>query len=231
MTISDIIEQFPGVFYVMNTRLQYISSNSYTANLFGFASVADMLGKVVSDMNCPAVACSTEFIYQDTLVLSTQQEMTFLDMHTYNAEYETVLITKKKPWYEEGRLAGIINCGTPIQSSMIRSVIKAFAQSDTQYFPTGRATERSYIVGNSHLNVKLTHREMECLFYLLRGKSHHSIADALNLSINTINSHLKNIKRKCHCHTREELIEYAIKNDLHQYLPQRIFLRNISYLI
>lgn len=59
-----------------------------------------------------------------------------------------------------------------------------------------------------HLNngISLSARELACAKLLLQGKSARLIAQALFLSPRTVETHLKHLKEKLHCHTKTELI-------------------------
>jgi DNA-binding NarL/FixJ family response regulator len=52
---------------------------------------------------------------------------------------------------------------------------------------------------------KLTEREKEILQLLIKGNSYKEIASALFISVETLNSHIKNIYRKLNVHSRSEL--------------------------
>lgn len=53
---------------------------------------------------------------------------------------------------------------------------------------------------------KLTKREGEVLFLLVRGYNNPYICDQLNISVNTLKTHLRNIYRKAEVNDRQELI-------------------------
>jgi len=59
---------------------------------------------------------------------------------------------------------------------------------------------------NNDLNQSgLTEREKEILKLLIKGNSYKEIAGMLFISIETLNSHIKNIYRKLNVHSRSEL--------------------------
>ncbi|SDZ82854.1 DNA-binding response regulator, NarL/FixJ family, contains REC and HTH domains [Arachidicoccus rhizosphaerae] len=60
--------------------------------------------------------------------------------------------------------------------------------------------------GGSIENEKLTAREIEILSFLEQGLSNKSIADQMNLSIDTVKFHIKNIYLKLQVTSRAELI-------------------------
>ena len=59
------------------------------------------------------------------------------------------------------------------------------------------------------INVPLTSREVEVLKSLAKGHSTRAIANQLNISIATVNNHIKHILTKLDAHTRLEAIRHA----------------------
>jgi DNA-binding NarL/FixJ family response regulator len=60
----------------------------------------------------------------------------------------------------------------------------------------------------------LTAKETEILQYLANGKSYKMIADALNISLETVKSHMKNIYRKLHVNNGSEAVAKAIRHGI-----------------
>jgi two-component system response regulator NreC len=65
----------------------------------------------------------------------------------------------------------------------------------------------------------LTEREREVLTLIAEGRSNQEIADALVISIKTVNRHRENIMAKLNLHTRVELVRYAIEKGLIELKP------------
>ena len=61
---------------------------------------------------------------------------------------------------------------------------------------------------------ELTSREVEILTGFANGLTYNEIADQLNISKKTIESHKKNIFEKLHFKTNADLIKYAIKHHI-----------------
>lgn len=59
--------------------------------------------------------------------------------------------------------------------------------------------------------IKLTARESECLFYLLRGKTAKKIATILGISHRTVETYVDYLKIKFQALNKSELIEKAIE--------------------
>jgi DNA-binding NarL/FixJ family response regulator len=60
----------------------------------------------------------------------------------------------------------------------------------------------------------LTKREKEVLKQLLKGLSTKTIADEMAISARTVDNHKANIFRKCHIHSTNELMRFALKANI-----------------
>ncbi|MBI5397177.1 MAG: response regulator transcription factor [Verrucomicrobia bacterium] len=69
-------------------------------------------------------------------------------------------------------------------------------------------------VGDGHNLGLLSPREREIIQLIAEGKSNKEMADALKLSIKTIETHRTNLMRKLGMHTISELVRYAIRNKI-----------------
>lgn len=63
--------------------------------------------------------------------------------------------------------------------------------------------------------VDLTKKEMEVVKLIANGDQDKEIADKLNMSINTIPVHKRNIQEKTKCRSKVDIAVMAIKNGLH----------------
>ena len=61
---------------------------------------------------------------------------------------------------------------------------------------------------------RLTPREREVLPLLAEGKSNKEVAVALNISVNTVETHRAKIMSKLDLHSISDLVRYAIRNRL-----------------
>jgi DNA-binding NarL/FixJ family response regulator len=82
-----------------------------------------------------------------------------------------------------------------------------------------RGVVDEYVEISSSLNknpafVTLTDREREALQLLAEGKSTKEIADAMGVSVKTIETHRRNIMEKLNLHSVAELTKYAIREGI-----------------
>ena len=84
----------------------------------------------------------------------------------------------------------VLSGGAPMTSEIARRVVESFRQ---------RAKARDEFV-------RLTTREEEVLVMLSKGYSNKEIADKIDLSVDTVRSHLKHIYEKMHVRSRAEAV-------------------------
>ncbi len=99
------------------------------------------------------------------------------------------------------------------------SAIRVVSQGNVFLYPTLakllvkdflQRTESGLISGGE----ELTPREREVLTYIAEGYTSPEIAEALVISVKTVDRHRENIMRKLNLHNRVELVKYAIEKGL-----------------
>lgn len=114
-------------------------------------------------------------------------ELVFLALE---AGADGYLLKRTKPSDLRVALLDVLGGGAPMTSEVARRVVESFRQ---------RARSREEIV-------QLTAREEEVLVLLSKGYSNKEIADRINLSVDTVRSHLKHIYEKMHVRSRAEAV-------------------------
>lgn len=90
--------------------------------------------------------------------------------------------------------------GAPMTSNIARKVVDYFQKTQ----PIQKPEE----------SIQLTKREKEVLTGLVEGSSYKAIADSLNISIDTVRFHFRNIYKKLHVHSQSEAVVKALKEGL-----------------
>jgi RNA polymerase sigma factor (sigma-70 family) len=85
--------------------------------------------------------------------------------------------------------------GSPMTPQIARQVVQAFQGADTA---PSRAMDADL--------EQLTERERELLSLMARGKHYKEVADTLNISTDTVRSHIRRIYKKLHVHSRTEAV-------------------------
>ena|SRR5579863_3842756 len=104
----------------------------------------------------------------------------------------------KKYCFEKlfGSIAESLSGGAPLSGNIARMVLDHLAQSN--HGPIEK--------------YDLTMREKDILNDLVKGLSYKMIAASLNISFETVKSHIRNIYEKLHVHNQSEAVAKALKN-------------------
>lgn len=201
----------------LNSRC--IWTTSISAELFGFRSPEEVLGTLEADsVNNKQFA--EEWIKNDKNVLSSSESQLFIEP-VFLLKYGTVdVICTKIPLYDErDEISGIYWAA----NSITKKSISNFIQTVNQHMETAynKTSKRMRVVSDKH-TPKLTPRELDVLFYTMRGKTAKAIAKCLIISARTVESHIENLKMKFACHTKQQLIECAITEGYLETVPNSI---------
>ena len=121
-------------------------------------------------------------------------ELVFLALE---AGADGYLLKRTKPSDMRAALFDVLTGGAPMSSEVARRVVESFRKKSPTLEPA----------------VHLSAREEEVLVLLSRGYSNKEIADKLELSVDTVRSHLKHIYEKMHVRSRTEAVaRYVASN-------------------
>ena len=99
------------------------------------------------------------------------------------------------------------------------SAIRVVSQGNAFLYPTvAKLLVKDFLerteAGTTPATQELTPRESEVLTYIAEGFTNREIAEALVISIKTVDRHRENIMHKLNLHNRVELVKYAIEKGL-----------------
>jgi DNA-binding CsgD family transcriptional regulator len=229
--LKDVIRQIPGLIIVSDKESKFMLSNDYTAGILGFCKESDILGLDAFGIKCNAVECADEFLAQDSHVMQIGDELNLLDIHQYADGGTKILLTKKKPFYQLGEVAGSICYCTEVQTDFFKQITANLIQTDKRYHQMRSTTERSYRLCDTLGQDGLSKRESECLFYWTRARTMKEIARMLNISHRTVETYIENIKLKIKCTNRSDMIDYAIANGYLSYIPESVLQNSRSIIL
>jgi len=93
-----------------------------------------------------------------------------------------------------------------LDDSVQRKVLEAFMANDLPAYSDKTKTDSS--------NINISNREREVLKLIVEGHPSSKIADSLFISVNTVDTHRKNIMAKCGVKKITELVTFASKHNL-----------------
>lgn len=115
-------------------------------------------------------------------------------------------LLKKTPAAELlAQLRMIATEGAPLTPGVARTLLSLVRQSRPSVSPRG---------SGSPTRLDLTSREQEVLQSLVRGLSYKQVADHLEMSVETVRTHIRAIYKKLHVHNAAEAVARALREKL-----------------
>jgi len=110
----------------------------------------------------------------------------------------TGYLLKNTPFAEIRKaIEELYNGGAPMSPQIARKVIQHF-------YPERRPVKQS----------ELSEKEKEVVVGLVDGLSYKMIADRMKITIETVRTHIKNIYKKLHVHSKAEVISRSLKGEI-----------------
>jgi DNA-binding CsgD family transcriptional regulator len=220
---ENILNQMPGFIHIVNTEHKIAWANNKVAKLLDFQSADDLIGKDYAHINkiCKGYLSLEEIQIIKTntnLVFKSRESFAFITYHRYADGWKLAFCEKSPLFNESNELIGLINHVTDITNYALIDISRFLFNNDsfnTKAFSYRLEDELS----NRYL---LSDRQLECLFFLLRGKSDKNTAKILHLSPRTVESYIQEIKFKMQCLTREQIIEKSFREGLLNIFPKSL---------
>ena len=202
----------------------YRGSNDYHVGTGGVKG-SDFIGHTDKDITMQETAMT--LLQNDHHVIATNRAFTVVEEvkfgKHFNQEREYAVLSFKQPWYNKKNcVMGVMGLSVVLNED--RSLPPFF--DHTQLFPPVvllppiKHTKKHQKNTTSH---PLTRRQLDCLYYLVQGKTAKQIAGLLHLSYRTVEHHISAIKTKYGCGSRSELIETALNIP---FIKQALFSRH-----
>jgi DNA-binding NarL/FixJ family response regulator len=106
-------------------------------------------------------------------------------------------------------IESVNNGGTFLDSNVQEKVIESFVKSNNN--PSEKVETQ---INESRNLFELTRREIDVLRLIVEGKKSTDIGNKLFISINTVDTHRKNIMSKCNTKNVAELVKLALDKKL-----------------
>ncbi len=229
---NALMEQSPGFLGVLSPDSKLLMVNTVGLEWIGYTSDTFESGTSYENLRCRAAEHADLFMWQDDLVKKNNKSLYFIGCYCYSDNNWRVIFGKKYPLKDENEnFLGIVSQFDDITSFRMVE-INRFLMSHKNKSVTNAAKDQYCYILDDYLNPNLlSTRELECLFFMLRGKAIKTIAKILALSPRTVESYVEQIKSKLFCHNKEEMIEKAIHEGYLSVLPNTLLQKNIISFI
>jgi DNA-binding CsgD family transcriptional regulator len=196
--------------YWKDLQSKYLGCNDYMAENLCFNNRKDIIGASDADTIVPADSAAV-YQAQDKRVVENPVIQNFFDCGVYKDDRLMTFLTMKLPIFtSRNKVAGVLGISSPIDKNCLQSGLSCFPTEFLQYMPK---TISLTMDDRNTLFAKLSKREKQCLYYVVKGYSANAIATMFKLSKRTIEYYIDNVKTKLGCLTKTELIETAITNN------------------
>lgn len=221
--LQALIEHIHDIILVENLNHEFVFSNQYTADLFGYETPEAMMGINAHSMKCPASSSAEEFIKQDKLVIERSKPIELLDIHQYADGHSRVLLTRKSPIFDDDIVRYTLCHCREISSDILQKIALKLNHHDKRLSKCATGTYRVI-----HTDDLFSKREISILFYLLRGKTATQISEVLFISKRTVENHIANMKQKISVSKKSQLIEYGLSHGYLNTIPEHTIKTNLS---
>lgn len=210
----DILNQLPGYIGWKDSEFKHEGCNQNQANILGLNHPQRIVGLTDACFH-PHDTKLIEFHRQnDELAISGK---TIKALHHSDGSY--FYFTKKPLINAKNEIIGLIYQCQEFTNSKF---IMALNQMEKEHAPKEKVPQHYYMDAH-HNPYQLSTRELETLFFLLRGKTAKYIAEVMQLSKRTVESYIEQIKNRFGCENKTELLYLAIINDYMNVIPIRFF--------
>ena len=206
---KSLLDHMPGYIGWKDVNRSYQGANKALLELKG---VKDIAGKTDEELSPASIEDNRLFLEQDLRVLKGEKISTVHSVSKAN----TIFILEKSPIINQVNIiTGLIYYCRPWHKADVFHILSQFDNK----LDFGN---QNYTLDHHHNKFKLTTRECECVFLLIRGKTAKEIASLLSLSKRTVESYMENIKNKMNCQNKAEILVKAVSNGYQNQIPSRL---------
>jgi DNA-binding CsgD family transcriptional regulator len=230
----DVLSQMmPEVFlWKKDINSVYTAINKDCAELFGIKKGRHFSGFTDHDIPCKISEFSEQFQQQDKQVIASGQPLKIIEIHLCSKNQWQVMLNTKNPLRDENNdIVGTFACCINITKQLGQLQHLFSSMQMIQSAKKSTLNRGSYILHQENIEPFLTKRQMDCLFYLMRGKTAKETASLLNLSKRTVEYYIAQMKNTFLCHTKSELIDLAISQGFMNIIPDCLYRRSGSQSI
>ncbi|MDX1901289.1 MAG: LuxR C-terminal-related transcriptional regulator [Gammaproteobacteria bacterium] len=188
----ESFQELPFHFYWKDHDVRFLGANNAQLRTCGFACHSQIIGLRHFDILAPESAKVLD--KNDKDILSRELPQLFIEKGSFrNGQVTNTYVSYKMPLLSsQGKKIGIIGISFSIENN---------------------EAKLSELPANNQMNHKtqLTARQLDVLYYLVKGLTIKQIARTMTLSAKTVEHYLEIIREKLNCLNRAELITKAFQ--------------------
>ncbi len=223
--MQTFFDKMPGVWGCKDERSMFCYANAEFARINGVAHHLDLIGTTSADLPNEVAACAELFHEQERAVMEHRKSFRMLDIHPWVGGWGVRVVTKT-PWLDgQQQVVGTIFHGVDITDAYSMNLSAQLARW------SGAGQQSFVLQGADGAGPKLTARESEVLFLIMRGKTAKLAAASLGLSPRTVQQHIDMLKAKFNAANKSELIDAAMASGYLNRIPLSLFTKQLSVVL
>lgn len=215
--------------WIKNKESIYTDTNNEYLNLFGFKNSNYLLEKSDYELPCRISEIASLIQQEDKYSVSNKKPIKLLTIVKF-IEWKVLLITKSPIYDHSNSITGTLGHAVEIDNNF-KQISYLLSKELTKNNNNG-ISQKSFSIGAQHnTSIKLTPRQSECLFLLLKNKTAKETAKILSLSSRTVEDHITQLKYIFNCQSKHELIDTATVYGFSNIIPESLFNQQLSILL
>jgi len=203
------VMRLPANFYFINPESTIIKLSERTVQTCGYVSASDAVGRSIREVSKAETA--QKIIKNDREIINTEKFKIIFENYTRVDGVDLSAISIKFPWFGDDAIIGIFGCSILIEGEDFSPV----AESVSLLMQAGLLTPSmtlpvTLVPSIKNDSVFLSDRDIDILYWLVRGNTAKGIAVKLGISHRTVEHRLEQIKLKFAVNTKSELIDRVI---------------------
>lgn len=217
--IQNLCNVYPGVAWAKDKNHQFIASTKQTLDVVGIKKLDNLLGITDYDLPCKLSELADDWETQESGLLTSKSSIKVMTYANWSSNESSCLLAEKNVLTnKDGDVTGLYCITMEMPQSRVMPYMM-MSIPDSKIMKNGQLT---IVLEDHYRGLTILKRETQTLFYLLRGNTAKEIAQRLNISPKTVETHIQNIKLKAGCLSKNELVEKCISEGLIHIVPEYI---------
>ncbi|MES2203829.1 MAG: helix-turn-helix transcriptional regulator [Pseudomonadota bacterium] len=205
----------PGIAYIKDLNSHYIECSRDFEKILKVRR-AQLIHRLDDDFSWASYA--EEYRHNDQATITKNKSDTLDPIPLGKKLFLSSRCIKQPIYNKDKKIIGIFGRAEILSTNhTLNEAMSCLSIIDKKNIPVSIKT---YQVDHYGDDLKLTSRETECLFLLIRGKSVKEMAQFLTLSPRTVEVYIENIKLKMEVSSRSQIIDKAIELKLFEIIPK-----------
>jgi DNA-binding CsgD family transcriptional regulator len=223
---EKILTQMAGYILLVNTKHEIVWANQKTIQSFGFESLDEIVGETYVNLKYGMSGRSESIKACDKSVFASNKQISCIGYNEYADGWKLAFCEKSLITNDEKKPISLISHWNDLTNYNLVDIGRFMFDSEKNNIKSSK--EFTYKIEEETSNrYSLSTRQIECLFFLLRGKTDKDIAKIFNLSPRTVESYIQEIKFKMQCSTRGQIIDKSFNEGLFNTYPKSFLDKNI----